>query len=439
MRDEPKTLRLPFPGGEPERREVGSKAGRPRVREPERGQAEVRFLVPDDAIAADHPARLIWNVLGVLPMEGFYRSIQSVAGAAGCPPLSPRMLLTVWLYGISEGVGSARELARLTRESLAYQWIVSDLRVSHDVLSGFLGRYRTEIDALFTDVLGSLMLKGLLSLKMLAQDGTRTRAAATAPSFRTFGSLLECQQQAALHLKAVLAAVDDPEYTPAQHASRAAAARDYQQRVEEAIATVKELQKTRSASDKPARASTTDADARTMKMADGGFRPAYNVQYAVAGDPMGGPRTIVGVRVTNSGSDLGSLAPMAEQIKERTGRYPEALLADGGHVKHADIIETERKGIAVIAPPAETAKTAEQMRAQGADEHLIEWRERMDGEEAKKLYKARASLVELANAHQKEHRGLTQVLIRGLPKVTTVVVLGALASNILQHAERLLR
>ena len=439
MPGESKTLRLPFPGGEPERREARPKSGAPRVREPERGQAEIRFLVPDDAIASDHPARLIWNVLGILPLESFYRGIESVSGAAGCPPLSPRMLLTVWLYGISEGVGSARELARLTRESLAYQWIVSDLKVSHDVLSEFQVKHRTQIDALFTDVLASLMAKGLLSLAVLAQDGTRTRAAATAPSFRTLGSLLECRQQAALHVKAVLAATDDPEYTAAQHAARLAAARDYQRRVEEAIATAKELQQARSANDKPARASTTDADARTMKMADGGFRPAYNVQYAVAGAAEGGPRTIVGVQVTNSGSDLGSLAPMAEQVKQRTGQYPEAVLADGGHVKHADIVETEKKGIAVIAPPAETAKTAEQMRAEGADAHLVAWRERMDGEEAKKLYKARASLVELANAQQKEHRGLTQFLVRGLPKVTTCVVLGALASNILQHAGRLLR
>jgi len=439
MKPEPKTLSLPFAGGEPATREPQAKFGRPRVREPERGQAEVRFLVPDDAVPLDHPARLIWNVLGVMPLEGFYRGIESVSGGAGRPPLCPRMLLALWLYGISEGIGSARELARLTKEALAYQWIVGGVSVSHDRLSGFLVSHREEIDALFTDLLASLLLKGLLALRVAAQDGTRTRASATAPSFRTYGSLLECRRQAALHLKAVLAAADDPEYTRAQHAARKAAAEDYQRRVDEAVATVKELQERRSPKDKPARASTTDAQARVMKMADGGFRPAFNVQYAVAGAAEGGPRTIVGVQVTNSGSDLGSLAPMAEQIKERTGQYPEVVLADGGHVKHEDIVEMQNKGIAVIAPPAETAKTADELRAAGADEHVVTWRERMETEEAKRLYKARASLVELVNAHQKEHHGLTQFLVRGLAKVTTMVTISALAFNILQNGDRLLR
>ena len=137
--------------------------------------------------------------------------------------------------------------------------------------------------------LASLMHKGVLSLDLVAQDGIRIRAAATAPSFRGHESLLECREQAALHLKAMLANADDPELSAVQKAARAAAARDFQQRVEEAISTVVELQKTRKPSDKPARASTTDAEARVMKMADGGFRPAYNVQMATAGSPLGGP------------------------------------------------------------------------------------------------------------------------------------------------------
>ena len=125
-----------------------------------------------------------------------------------------------------------------------------------------------------------------------------------------------------MHIKAVLAAADDPEYTRAQHAARAAAAKGFQERVDAAITTVTELQQHRSPSDSPARASTTDAEARVMKMADGGFRPGYNVQYAVAGSEMGGPRTIVGVNVTNVGSDMGSLAPMVAQIEERTSERP---------------------------------------------------------------------------------------------------------------------
>jgi hypothetical protein len=208
--------------------------------------------------------------------------------------------------------------------------------------------------------------------------------------------------------------------------------------VEAAIATVIELQEQRAPSQPPARASTTDAQARVMKMADGGFRPALNVQYSVAGSEMGGRRTIVGVNVTNVGSDMGSLAPMVEQIEERTGQRPDALLADGGHAKAEDIAATRRMGVDVIVPPAETAKTIEKLKADGADPDVVAWRQRMETDEAKKLYRARVGLVELVNAHQKTHHGITQFLVRGVAKVTCVVLLNAITFNILQHAPRLL-
>lgn len=412
-------------------------AGTPRIEEPKRAQGEMRFEIPDDLVPQHDAARTLWNVLGTLDLRAFGGECESVEGRAGRSLKSPRMLLTLWLYAVSRGIGSAREIARLTTTDVAFRWIVGGVEVSHHKLSTFRVGYGEPLDALMTDVLASLMGKGLLSLELVADDGTRTRAAATAPSFRTYGSLLECRAQAALHLKAVLAAADDPEHTHAQHARRAAAARDFQERVEAAIATVTQLQEARKPSDKPARASTTDAEARVMKMGDGGFRPAYNVQYAVAGSELGGPRTIVGVQVSNLGSDMGSLAPMVEQVLERTGELPKVLLADGGHAKHEDIVAVRAKGIDVLVPPPDNAKSIEQLRLDGADPEVIAWRERMQTPEAQKQYRARAGLCELSNAHQKSHHGLTQFLVKGLDNVKCVVLFSALASNLLQHASHL--
>jgi hypothetical protein len=205
------------------------------------------------------------------------------------------------------------------------------------------------------------------------------RADATAPSFRRLPSLLECREQAALHLKAVLAAADDPELTGAQKARRATAARDFQRRVEEAISTVEELQKMRKPSDKPARASTTDAEAPVMKMADGGFRPAYNVQMATAGSPLGGPRTIVGVRVTNLGSDMGSMASMVDDIERRTGAVPDKLLADAGHASHDDIRRLTERGVeALVAVPERSKQPGANA---DSDPAIVDWRARMEDEE----------------------------------------------------------
>jgi transposase len=412
--------------------------GKPRTEEPQRAQGEMRFEFPEDALELSHPARVLWNLLGKMDLSGFSKACEAVEGAAGRSLKSPRMLLALWLYALSQAVGSAREIARLVKSDVAYRWIAGNVDISHQKLSQFRVGYGEALNELMTNILATLMNQGLLSLAVVAQDGTRIRAAASAPSFRTYGSLLQCRQQAKLHVKAVLDAADDPEYTRAQHAARAAAARDYQERVEAAITTVTELQSHRSPSESPARASTTDACARVMKMGDGGFRPGFNVQYAVAGSEMGGPRTIVGVNVTNVGSDMGSMAPMVEQIEERTGQRPAVLLADGGHAKSEDIAATRRKDVDVIVPPAENARPIEKLKTEGADPEVIAWRERMETDEAKQLYRGRAGLAELANAHQKTHHGITQVLVRGVAKVTCVILLNAIGSNLLQHAPRLL-
>lgn len=434
-----KTLRLfeELPGAE-NTGKAPSSGGKPRIEEPQRAQGEMRFEWIEDALEPSHPARVIWGLLGKMNLAGFSKGCEAVEGAAGRSLKSPRMLLTLWLYALTQAVGSAREIARLVSSDAAYRWIAGHVDISHQKLSQFRVGHGEALNELMTDILATLMNQGLLSLSVVAQDGTRIRAAATAPSFRTYGSLLQCREQAKLHVKAVLATTDDPEYTRAQHAARAAAAKDYQERVEAAIATVTELQKRRSPSDSPARASTTDAEARVMKMGDGGFRPGYNVQYAVTGSELGGPRTIVGVNVTNVGSDMGSMAPMIEQIEERTGERPAVLLADGGHAKAEDIAATRRMGVDVIVPPAEKAKTIEKLKEEGADPEVIAWRERMETDEAKKLYRGRAALAELANAHQKTHHGITQVLVRGTAKVTCVILLNAIVSNLLQHAPRLL-
>ena len=434
-----KTLRLfeELPGAE-NTGKAPSSGGKPRIEEPQRAQGEMRFEWIEDALEPSHPARVIWSILGKMNLAGFSKGCEAVEGAAGRSLKSPRMLLTLWLYALTQAVGSAREIARLVSSDAAYRWIAGQVDISHQKLSQFRVGHGEALNELMTDILATLMNQGLLSLSVVAQDGTRVRAAATAPSFRTYGSLLQCREQAKLHVKAVLATTDDPEYTRAQHAARAAAAKDYQERVEAAIATVTELQKRRSPSDSPARASTTDAEARVMKMGDGGFRPGYNVQYAVTGSELGGPRTIVGVKVTNVGSDMGSMAPMIEQIEKRTGERPAVLLADGGHAKAEDIAVTRRMGVDVIVPPAEKAKTIEKLKEEGADPEVIAWRERMETDEAKKLYRGRAALAELANAHQKTHHGITQVLVRGAAKVTCVILLNAIVSNLLQHAPRLL-
>jgi len=391
-----------------------------------RRQGVIRFEMPEDTLPADHRARLIWRVVQTVDLSAFTAEAKAVHGRAGRDVLSPAMLLTLWLYAITIGVGSAREIARRTKSDDAFRWIVGDKEVGHAALSAFRVGHWMALETLMTDVLGVLLHKGLVSLNLVAQDGTRVRASASAPSFRREATLLDCREQAALHVKAVLAD-PDPEATEGERLARIAAALDYQERVEAAIATVQTL---RDEGKEEPRASTTDADARRMKMPDGGFRPGYNIQLATAGSELGGARTIVGLLVTNTGSDMGSVTPMLEDIKARTGQLPSQLLADANHAKHSCIEAATRAGVEVlIAIPKR-----EQCATTPVRPEVEAWRERMKTDEAKRAYRARAGLCELSNAHLKEHHGTASVLVRGLAKVTCVALFGAVAANILAHA-----
>jgi hypothetical protein len=171
-----------------------------------------------------------------------------------------------------------------------------------------------------------------------------------------------------------------------------------------------------------------------MKMPDGGFRPGYNIQLAVAGSELGGPRAIVGVQVTNVGSDMGSVTPMLDQIIERTGALPERLLADANHAKHECIERGAELGVELLIAVPENAGDA----TRSTSQVVLDWRARMETDEAKRLYRARASLVEITNAHVKQHLGVDHVLVRGVAKVTCVALLSGLAFNILQNAAHLL-
>lgn len=411
-----------------------ARGGKPRTLEPDHQQISIRFDDPERTLAPEHPARALFTLVGRLDLSAFMKGAKAVDGRAGRPLLSVQMKLAVWLYAISRGIGSAREIERLCQSDEAFAWLTRGVTVSHSTLSLFRVRHGAALQKLMVDVLASLLHKGLLDLSMVAQDGTRVRASASAPSFRRLESLKACREQAELHLKAVLADAENAEGSASSHAVRAAKAREYLERVEAALETVNELQTGRSDADKPARASTTDADARVMKMPDGGFRPGYNFQFATAGDEHGGPRTIVGVNVTNVGSDMGSVAPMIRDVAKNTGRFPMVWLADANHVRHACIEYARYVGIAVLMaiPKRELASTRPVSAA------VEEWKQRMQTEEGQRLYKARAGIAELSNAHAKDRFGLDHVLVRGLEKVGCVALLAALAFNLTQHAAQLL-
>ena len=415
-----------------------------RVLRPVRNQVEWVARALDAWLPDDHPARAIWAFLERLDLSAFYASIKSVQGRAGHPTTDPQVLLALWLFATSEGIGSARQIDRLCKEHDAYRWLCGGVPINYHTLSDFRVAHQEALDNLLTEILASMMDAGLVKLHHVAQDGMRVRASAGASSFRRESTLQRCLAEAQQQVAKLAAEREqpDPGRTARQEAARERAAKERQQRVEEALRRMPEIQaakerskKTQSKAKKEkvseARVSTTDPESRVMKMPDGGFRPAYNLQMATDEDS----QVIVGVAVDTTGNDGGQAPPGLEQVVRRTGRLPKAYLVDGSYAKREDITTLELRGVTVYAPtrsPRTTTsgRTKAEPRRDDTPE-VARWRERMETEEAKEIYKGRAATAECVNAHARRH-GLTQLLVRGTDKVLSVLLLVAITHNLLR-------
>ncbi len=376
----------------------------------------------DSLLPEDHRARLVWEYVQGLDLGALYEPIRAVEGTAGRNAIDPRILLALWLYATLDGVGSARQLARLCEDHVAYRWICGGVSVNYHTLSDFRTAHPVFLEELLTQSVATLMHEGLVTLQRVAQDGMRVRASAGAASFRRRATLEECQTQARQQVETLRQELEaDPAAcTRRQQAARQRAARERSERVARALGELAEVEAKKQGQKKEkARASTTDPEARVMKMGDGGFRPAHNVQFATDT----ASQVITGVDVVNAGSDTGQMPPMIEQHQQRYGKTPEETLVDGGFAKQEDIeeVSSPEVGTTVYAPVQKPRKEGRDpyQPLPGDSVTIAAWRQRMGTPEAKEIYKERAATAECVNAISR-NRGLRQFLVRGLQKVRAV-------------------
>jgi transposase len=389
--------------------------------------AHLDALLPDD-----HLARLLWQAVEQLDLAAFAAGLKVVEGGPGRAAADPAVLVTLWLYATSQGVTSARALARLCVEHVAYIWICGGMSVNYHTLSDFRVAHADALDGLMTRVLGLLRHAGLVEFAHVAQDGVRVRASAGAASFHRQATLEQSLAEAEALLAALPAGAgppDDDPPTARQRAARERAARERAERVRAALAALPAAQAAKDPAKRgEARVSATDPEARVMKMADGGFRPAYNVQLAADT----AHQVIVGVAVSASGSDMAQAPGMVAQVQERLGDLPADWLMDGGFAGQPAIERLEAAGVRVVAPvakPKAPDRDPHQPLA-GDSPALAAWRARMGLEEVKLLYRLRAATIECVNAKARALYGLTQVRVRGVVKVRCAALWVALAHNL---------
>lgn len=421
--------------------EVAQSSGTPRLRVPHRCQVEMHCASLDELLEAEHRARLVWVAVAGLHLDRWLQDIKAVEGGVGRDATDPRLLVALWVYATLEGIGSAREVARLCEKHLAYQWLCGGVTVNHHLLSDFRSQGGDKWDDLLTQIVGSLLAEGLVTMNRVAQDGMRVRASAGKASFRRRPRLEACLEEARQQVEALKQLADEsPEdLNRRQRAARQRAASERAERVEEAVRNCEQLRAQREATakksgrkPKDARASTTDPEARVMQFSDGGYRPGFNVQFST--DTETG--ITVGVDVTNEGSDQEQLPPMLEQLQERYDQTPTEALVDGGFASLEAIDAASEAGCTVYAPLKDEQKQLQAgqdpyAKKKGDSEATAAWRARMGTATAKGIYKLRCQTAEWVNALAR-NRGLWQMPVRGRSKCRTVAVLYAITHNLMQ-------
>jgi len=313
---------------------------------------EVEKLVPED-----HEVRAIWEFVGCLDLSRYYEAIHAEEGEAGCSAFDPRVLISCWLYAYSKGVGAAREVSRLTEEDSAYQWITGLKAINYHTLSDFRVDHKEALDELFIEGLGLLSAEGLVSLERVMHDGVKVKACASGDTFRR-------EERIRAHLELAreqVGQMGDPrtaeEVSPRVAKARQRVAREKQERLEKALEELEKIRASKSSLEekKKVRVSMTDPEARIMKQSDGGFAPSYNIQITTDGKE----KVIVGVGVSQCGSDYGELVPAMEKVEENMGRNPEQAVVDGGFISRENILAMDRKKIDLIGPMGDGAGQSE--------------------------------------------------------------------------------
>ena len=458
---------LPIPAGGPAEAKP-EMSRRVRVLSPNRSQIELRPSDLESLLPEGHRARIVWGFVMGQDLTALYAGIKAIEGGAGRPAIAPEILYALWLFATLEGIGSGRKLEKLTRQHDAYRWICGGVQVNYHSLSDFRSQSGDALDGLLTENVASLMAAGVIKLKSVAQDGMRVRASAGAASFRREEKLKGYLETASAQVEALKKQIaDDPGFEDRRgKAARERMAKEREERIQAALNRLPELAAIKQRQGKKAedaRASTTDAEATVMKMGDGGFRPAYNIELGTDTES----QVIVGVDVVTTGSDMAQMAPMVEQVIKRCGKAPENWLVDGGFPAHDQIdavaahtrviapvqkpktlkdkkdksdnpanessgggtgeIATPTTGESASAPPAINLH----QRKPGDSPAVGDWRERMGDDDIKALYKERAAVAECVNA-QARNRNLVLLPVRGLKKVKAVATLYALAHNLVR-------
>jgi transposase len=314
-----------------------------RLKRIERSQRYWGEIDLESLIASDHVARAIWELSGRLDVSKFLEDNKSVEGRAGAERIDPRLLISVWVYGLTLGVGSARELERRLEQEPGLRWLCGDEPVNHHTLSDFRVAHSEALDNLFSQVLAALSQAGMVKLEQLTVDGTKIQAQASGGSFRREATLRERLEQAHRVVRELTA--EGQVGRNKREAAQQRVARERHSRLQRALEELEEIRNGKAARDREqARVSLSEPEARVMKNGQGGFAPAYNVQSVVESEH----KVVVNVEVTQAASDQQQLAAALERVSPLAPNTQ--VIVDGGYLSQSSIVDAQQRGVELIGP-----------------------------------------------------------------------------------------
>lgn len=415
-------------------------AARYKLNKPCRNQTEFRITCLDDLVAKDHKVRIIWDFVNEMDISVCFEDIYSFDGAVGRSTADPKILLTLWIYSILDGNCSARKLEELCENHDVYKWICGGISVNRTSLAEFRSQNPRKFDELLTSCLAVMVKFGLINDADFSQDGTKVKANAGYNSFSREDSLKDIEAKLTNYISQLK--LEEKANPSIYEKRKMAAAVEKQNRVKSALRNLEETKCERIKNgikngDRPTgdelqkvRASVTDPDVRKMKMGDGGFRLAYNLQFATGLDS----RVIYGVHVVKTldpGTPPAVMAQVSERLKKLNLSAIKNWIADCAYSAKIDI-ETAAllfPNCSYYAPPKLKKgldPTKENIKKDS--EAVKKWRKMINSETTKEIYKKRCSTAEFSNMHAK-NQSLNEFSVRGLVKVKGMALLHAIAQN----------
>ena len=303
----------------------------------------------DALIDEHHPARSIWELSERFDLKRFEEAIKTRQGEAGRPCWPARILVSVWVYGYTLGVASARAIERMMAYEPGLRWLTGDQAINYHTLAGFRVGHEEGLKELFAQLLAVLETAGMVDLKTLLHDGTKVKSVAGKWSLHGRKTVEKRVREARRVVRKLdeQAATEGEGMDERRRAARERAARAGLQRAEAALEKLKKLEAAAAPKqrDQP-RVSVSEPEARKMKHPDGGWAPSYNVQVTTEAQS----RMIVGIGITTAANDTQELMPALEKVKENCGELPERVIADNGYATRSNVEETTEQKIELIAP-----------------------------------------------------------------------------------------